>query len=170
MTLTRRPGLPAIEDVLAIPASAREVAPASWEDINGHVTVPAYYGFHMEAAGRALEELGWDEDYLTRTGQSLFSVGQHVRYYDEALVGHELSAHVRLLGRNERVLHAISIVVNHTTGRIANTLEFLEAHVDLTTRRTSPITPQLAQRTDELLATHRALPWTVPLNTGMGLR
>ena len=165
-----RPGLPTVEQVRAIPPSDSKVAPPEWEDGNGHVNVAAYYTFHMAATGGVMAELGWSEDYRERTGRSIFSVEQHIRFYDEVMVGHEVSTHFRLLDRNERFLHGISVLVNRTTDRIANTLEVVEAHVDLETRRTSPFLPQLADSLDLVLTRHRALDWSIPLNRGMGLR
>lgn len=165
-----RPGLPSAEQVLALPLNAHRVAPAEWEDMNGHVNVAAYYAFHMSSTGEGMELLGWSEDYVRRTGKSLFSVEQHLRYYDEALVGHEVSTHMLLVDRNEKFLHGVSILVNRTTGVVANTVQFVEAHVDLGTRRTSPFPEEMAARIDRVLAEHRALPWSVPLNQDMGLR
>lgn len=170
MSARTRPGLPTVEELLSVGTAHRLVAPREWEDLNGHVTVTAYYDFHMQAVIRAIGGLGWSEDYIARTGNSVFTVEQHLAFYDEALAGHEISGHVRLIDRNERFLHAISILVNHTTGRVANTLEIVDAHVNLTTRRTVPFTDNLARMLDDMLARHRALPWSVPLNTGMGLR
>lgn len=165
-----RPGLPDVEQVLALPVSSHQVAPAEWEDLNGHVNVTAYYSFHMDATGDGLARMGWSKDYVQRTGHSLFSVEQHLRFYDEALVGHEVSTHLRMVGRNERFIHGVSILVNRTTGRVANTVQFVEAHVDLTTRRPRPFPPEMADALDRLVAEHRALDWTVPLNQDMGLR
>lgn len=165
-----RPGLPTVEQVLALPVSSHQIAPSEWEDLNGHVNVTAYYSFHMSATSDGLGRMGWSKEYVEGTGHSLFSVEQHLRFYDEALVGHEVSTHLRLVDRNERFIHGVSVLVNRTTGRVANTVQFVEAHVDLSTRRPAPFPPEMANPLDRLLAEHRALDWTVPLNQDMGLR
>lgn len=170
MTNQTRPGVPTATEVLSLEPVIRQVAPAVWEDENGHVNVGAHYAFHMEAATRGIFALGWNEDYRERTGNSMFSVEQHIRFHDEVLVGHDVSAHFRLLARSERMIHAVSVIVNHTTGRVANTLELVEGHVDLGTRRTAPFPAELSDTLDQVLAAHRQLDWAVPLNTGMGLR
>lgn len=167
---TTRPGLPTVEQVLALPVNAHEIAPKEWEDLNGHVNIRAYYDFHMSDSGEGWERLGWNDTYLERTGNSLFSVEQHLRFYDEALVGHEVSTHLRLVDRNERFLHGVSILVNRTTSRVANTVQFVEAHVNLGTRKPTPFPAEMAETLDRLVAEHRALGWTVPLNSDMGLR
>lgn len=170
MSTRARPGLPTVDDLLSLEPVHRVVAPRDWEDLNGHVTVTACFDFHIQAVVRAIGDLGWSEGYMRRTGSSVFTVEQHLNFYDEVMTGHEISGHVRLLDRNERMFHAISILVDHTTGRVANTLELIDAHVDLTTRRTVPFTEDMPRMLDDMLARHRALPWSVPLNTGMGLR
>lgn len=164
-----RPGLPTTEQVLALPLGARITAPPEWEDFNGHVNVAAYYSFHMRAISDGLGQVGWDESYVARTGRSFFSVEQHLRFYDEVLVGHDLNAHFRLLGRNDRFLHGVSILVDLANDRVANTVQFLEAHVDLSTRRTVPLSGEFAEQVDRLMDQHRQLPWSVPLNQDMGL-
>ena len=59
-----------------------------------------------------------------------------------ALAGHD----VLLSDRSEELLHALSVLVDHTTGRIAHAMELVEAHVDLTTRRACPFQPEVAAR------------------------
>ena len=66
-----RPGLPTVEQVVALPVGSHQVAPAEWEDLNGHVNVTAYYSFHMSSTSEALRAMGWSEDYVHRTGHSL---------------------------------------------------------------------------------------------------
>lgn len=170
MSATNRATMPTAAEVVALAESDRRVAPPEWEDGNGHVNVLHYYGFHMDAASQALAAMGWTEDYRERTGCSVFSVEQHIRFHDEVLVGHDVSAHFRLLDRNAKMIHAVSVLVNRTTMRVANTVEVVEAHVDLRTRRASPFPPEMTGPLDRHLEAHRTLAWQVPLNTGMGLR
>ena len=85
-------------------------------------------------------------------------------------VGHEVSVHLRWVARGDKVMHAISFVVDRTTGQVANSLEVLEAHVDLTTRRACAWAPTIAERIDELVAAHAALPWPAPTCGAIGVR
>lgn len=164
-----RQDLPSVEQVLELPAVQREVAPAAWEDHNGHVNVLAYYEFHMLAAKTAFGAL-LEADYVERHRQSIFSVEHHLSFFNEALVGDDVSAHFRVLDRSDKLMHAVSILVNRTAGTIVNAAEFLEAHVDLTTRRACPFRPEVAARLDLQLEAHRQLGWEFPLSGSMGLR
>ncbi|OAB86361.1 thioesterase family protein [Janibacter melonis] len=161
---------PAVEDVLALPAALVEVAPLEWQDGNGHVNVRRFYDLHMRGAHAALTAIGLDDDYRSSTGQSVFSVEQHIRYLDEVHVGDEVSVHLRWVARGDKVLHAMSFVVDRTTGRVVNVLEMLEAHVDLTTRRACSWAPTLAARIDDAVRAHEELPWPAPTSGAVGVR
>ncbi len=161
---------PAVDDVLALPAALVEVAPPEWQDGNGHVNVRRFYDLHMRGAHAALTAIGLDDDYRTSTGQSVFSVEQHIRYLDEVHVGDEVSVHLRWVARGDKVLHAMSFVVDRTTGRVVNVLEMLEAHVDLTTRRACSWAPTLAARIDDAVRAHEELPWPAPTSGAVGVR
>lgn len=162
--------LPTVSEVTQIPAARRTLAGPEWEDENGHVNVLHFYGFHSRAADDELARLGVDDDYRASRGCGVFSVEHHLRFFDEVRIGQEVSAHLRWLERADKVFHAVSVLVNHTTGRVANTLEVLEAHVDLTTRRARSIPDDLAARIDQELSVHAGLAWQVPLNGSMGVR
>lgn len=161
---------PAVEDVLALPAALVEVAPPEWQDGNGHVNVRRFYDLHMRGAHAALTAIGLDDEYRSSTGQSVFSVEQHIRYLDEVHVGDEVSVHLRWVARGDKVLHAMSFVVDRTTGRVVNVLEMLEAHVDLTTRRACSWAPTLAARIDDAVRAHEELPWPAPTSGAVGVR
>lgn len=161
---------PSVNDVIALGTALSLTAPPQFEDGNGHVNVGHYYGLHMRAADAYFRGLGFDEDYRRRTGHSVFSIEHHIRYLDESLVGDDLSVHLRLLGLGAKALHGQTIIVNRTRGTVANTLEFVELHVDLATRRTTALPEGLLPPLRAELERHRALPWQLPLSATMGVR
>lgn len=162
--------LPTLAEVTQLREALRTVAGPEWEDENGHVNVQHFYGFHNRASDAEMTRIGFTEEYRTSGGCGVFSVEQHLRFFNEVRIGEEISGHLRWLERGDKVFHAVSIIVNHSTGQIANTLEVLEAHVDLTTRRARSMPDDLAARVDEELALHTGLTWQVPLNGRMGVR
>lgn len=161
---------PTVADVDALGTALRLIAPPEFEDGNGHVNVCHYYRLHMEGADLAFGELGFGDDYRLRTGHSVFSVEHHIRFLDESLVGDELSVHLRILGVGPKAVHGQTILVNRSRGTVANTLEFLELHVDLATRRTTPMPEDLFKPLEFLRAEHAALPWALPLAGPLGVR
>lgn len=162
--------LPSVDEVDEIPLACRAVAGPEWEDGNGHVNVAHFYGFHLRAAEEALLRIGIDEEYRSSRRLGVFSMEQHLRFHHEVRVGEEISAHVRWLDRGDKVFHGISVIVNRSAGRIANTLEVLEGHVDLVGRRAAPFPEDIARVIDAEVAAHRALAWQVPLSGAIGVR
>jgi len=162
--------LPSVEEVAQIPQVCRTVAGPEWEDGNGHVNVQHFYGFHIQAAEASLQRIGVDDEYRSARRRGVFSMEQHLCFHSEVHIGEEISGHVRWLDRGDKVFHGISVVVNLSTGRIANTLEVLEGHVDLEARRAAPFPDDIAQRIDAEVARHRALTWQLPLSGVIGVR
>jgi len=161
--------LPTPTDLEPLGTLFTRTVPERYQDLNGHVNVRGHYDLHMDAAEASWErQVGLDQAFLDRTGQSSFSLTHHVQFHREILVGHEVTAHLRILGRGPKTVHAVTIVANRTTDEIASTLEFVEAYVDLTTRRTAPFAPEVAERIDALLEQHAALPWSLPPSHRLG--
>jgi len=161
--------LPTLADLDALGTLLQRSVPARYEDLNGHVNVRGHYDLHMDTAEQAFRQLlRIDEDFLARTGQSSFSVAHHVQFHREILVGHEVTGHFRVLGRGPKTIHAMMILANRTTGHVASTLELVEAYVDLTTRRSTEIAPEVAERLDTLLAQHEQLAWSLPPSHRLG--
>lgn len=161
---------PTVEQVAALGTALSLTAPPEAEDENGHVNVAYFYATHMRATDVGFAHTGFDESYRERTGHSIFSLEHHLRYYAEVMVGHEVSFHLRLLDRSDKIIHGMTILVNNSTGLIANTVEFVDAHVDLTTRRSHPMPNDLTDKIDRMIEAHGALAWHLPLSDVMGSR
>lgn len=166
----QRPTLPTLAELDELSAVVTMPAPPEWEDLNGHVNVTHHYGFHFKILHKSFQNLGIDGDYINQHGLSTFTVEQHLSFYSEVLIGQEVSGHFRLLDRNSKLLHGICFMANRETGQIASVIEFIEAHVDLKTRRTAGWHPDLAEIVDGVLTNHRQLSWEAPLSGSMGLR
>lgn len=144
-------------------------APPEFEDENGHVNVRHHYGLLMHGTEVAFrDQLGVTAQWLERTGQSTFSIAHHVQFHSEILVGHELSLHHRVLGRSAKVIHAMGILFDRTTDRVASTVEYVEAYVDLGTRRTTTMPAELTIVLDDLLQRHERLSWDLPRSRELG--
>ncbi len=161
--------LPTLAEIDELDTLLTVEVPAKYEDLNGHVNVRGHYDLHMDGLDSAfMSGLGIDEDFVERTGQSSFSSTHHVQFHHEILVGHEVTVHLRILGRGAKTIHAVTVLVNRTTQEIASTIEFVEVYVDLTTRRPIEIHPDLAGQLDALLEQHRALTWSLPPSHQLG--
>ena len=161
---------PELSDLEALGPALSSVAPPEAEDANGHVNITWYYKNHMHAIDAAVAPFGIDKNYIERTGHSVFSVEHHIKYHAEVLVGQKMSFYLRVLGMGSKIIHGMSILVNESTGQVANTLEFIDAHIDLSTRRTHPFSEETAERFDQIASAHANLAWELPLGGAMGVR
>ena len=77
---------------------------------------------------------------------------------------------VRVVARDERMLHLVTYLLDHGERHVAASLEGLEAYVDHSTRRMAPFPGPVGAALDRWAAEHAALPWAPRLSGAMGLR
>lgn len=165
MSLVR--ALPTYDETTALPGTPpTEVSPAV-VDANGHMNVRHYLATLDDAEWVLLEQVGLDA--AGSTGGNVFALEQHLTYRREVTAGQQVSVHLRILGRDHRMVHLVSYLVVHDAQEVAASLESLDAYVDHTTRRMSPFPVEVAAGLDRWIADHRALPWTPELSGALAL-
>lgn len=161
--------LPSADQVLALPAELSCTVPPEFEDTNGHMNIRHYFDLQTRAVAGLFERIGYT---LGEGGPRVgpFTLEQHLRYHREVLVGHEVSAHLRLVGRDDRLLHGMAFLVNRTERVLANTFEFVLGNVDLDERRLTPFAGPAADAVDREIEQHCDVGWEVPVFAPTGLR
>lgn len=137
--------------------------PADWEDRNGHVGVQYFQALFARGAWRVLEPIGVDEGWFGHHHRSQFDLEHHLFYRSELHAGDRVSTYNRVIARSDRRFHGLYLILNDSTGRLAATLEYITAGVDMRRRRMSPFPDDLARGLDRLIETHRQLSWPAPL-------
>lgn len=161
--------LPTADQVLALPAELSCTVPPEFEDTNGHMNIRHYFDLQTQALSGLFDRIGYTlGDGAPRVGP--FTLEQHLRYHREVLVGHEVSAHLRLVGRDDRLLHGMAFLVNRTERLLANTFEFVLGNVDLDERRLTPFSAPAAAAVDREIEQHCHVGWEVPVFAPTGLR
>src|SRR5947209_8279996 len=94
-----------------------------------------HFGFNSQAIDVAVRDAGVDQRYRETHRMGLFTAEQRLRYHSELVEGSRLSVHVWVLDRRARAVQLMSFLVDPDHRRVANTLEVVAVHVDLTTRR-----------------------------------
>jgi acyl-CoA thioesterase FadM len=150
---------PHFKDVEQLPVSHRVTVPDDWTDVNGHMNVRHYLGVHDTAVEALFSGLGFDQAFVDTRRRSFFDLEHHLEYHREVLQGDQITAHVRVLGRSAKVVHAMSYVLNRRTREVASTMECATAHVDLVTRRTVALLDEHTTALDATVAEHAALAW-----------
>lgn len=158
---------PKIEQLRELPVQLSMAIPPQWEDRNGHVNVQFYLALYELGGWVVLEEIGVDEAWFSRHQVSQFDLEHHLNYRAELKVGDRVSTYSRVLGRSERRFHGMYFIVNETSRRLAATLEYITASVDMTTRRTAPFQSELANGLDRLVEKHKELSWPAPVSGTM---
>ncbi|MBM6545447.1 thioesterase family protein [Janibacter sp. YIM B02568] len=143
--------------------------PTHFEDENGHVNVRHYFDLGSRAIAIVYDEMGISDDYRQDRGLGFFTAEQHLRYYAEMHVGHETSATMTVVERSDKIVHSIAYVLNRTTACLAATLESVAPHVDLTTRRVTPMPDDVARNVDRQIAS-QSTSWVAPVCGAMGVR
>jgi acyl-CoA thioester hydrolase len=145
-----------------LPVTHQAVIPESYRDDMGHVNVTWYTYMFDQATVRLFELFGMDRRYYDANHAGSFALTQHTRYLAEVHIGESVEVRSRLLGRSAKRLHFLHFLTK-AGGVLASTTELLGTHIDLSTRRSSPFPPSIANALDRLLAEHAALDWEAPV-------
>jgi len=117
----------------------RETVRPEWVDYNGHMNVAYYVLVFDHATDRFLDYLGLGADYRARTERSVFVVEAHVTFDREALEGDGVEVTTRLLDHDAKRLHLFHEMSRADGGELVATNELMLLHVDLETRRATPL-------------------------------
>ena len=153
---------PTISQLRQLPVHLAMTIPAEWEDRNGHVNVQFYQVLYELGGWEVLGEVGITEDWFKRNRYSMFDLEHHVHYRSELNVGDKVSTYGRVLACSDRCFHGMYFIVNETRDRLAATLEYVTAGVDMQSRRIAAFPDQLAQALEAQLKKHRELDWAAP--------
>lgn len=162
--------LPTLDQIRQLPRCYDEVIPASYLDEMDHMNVMWFTHLFSRGFRALLEEVGFDQQFIEQQQIGTFALEKHVRYRAEVRVAQQASVYVRLVDRTDKLLHLTEFLVNESTGRLAATLETINACVDLQTRSATQFPEAACSKLDTLLADHRQLEWLPPLCGAMGLR
>lgn len=162
--------LPAPDQVLALPPALTLVVPPEYTDANGHMNIAKYLQVHSDAGWIAFSRFGLGEETAAAGGPATFDVEHYLRYAAEVHEGDEISVHPRLVARSTRAVHHVQLLLDRTTGQVANVFEAVSVSVSLETRRSIAFPPEVAAALDARLALDTALPWPAPTCGVLGVR
>ncbi|OYX83509.1 MAG: thioesterase [Azorhizobium sp. 35-67-5] len=140
-----------------------------WTDYNGHLNV-AYYGLMFDRAfDEALSLLGLGPQAARQRGSSFFTVETHTRYVRELPPGAPVRVTLRLVDYDEKRLHLFETLHHGAEGWVAATSEQIALHVDLESRRASPIADDVLERIAVMRSVHAALPAPTDMGRRVGM-
>ena len=162
---------PTAAQVRQLPARIQATVQPGWIDANGHMNIRHYLELNADGTTVLCDDiLGIDEIYRARRRMGVFTAEHHLTYFNELHLGDRLSVHVRVLERSDKVVHMMGLLVDDTHERLANTLELTLVHVNMDSRRATPMPAEIASGFDRFIEASRALDWEAPICGVMGVR
>jgi len=142
-----------------LPITAQMVIPESYLDSMGHMNVMWYTHLFGKSMGGLFKLFGLDHAYFRSGKAGTFALKQLFNYRVEVRVGEQITIRGRALGRTAKRLHVIHFMTKGEPEVLSATAEVISAHIDMTTRRTSPFPDEIATNFDRIAAAHAALAW-----------
>ncbi|MDS9469320.1 carnitine 3-dehydrogenase [Paracoccus sp. MBLB3053] len=154
--LEHEAGLPEGGEHEGLPITSQRQVPVGWTDYNGHMNEAHYLEAGSWATDGLMRMIGVDAAYI-EGGHSFFTVDTRLRYLAEVHAGDRLTITTQVLaaeGKKMLLFHRIW----RGDGTLAATIETLQVHTDLSTRRSSLPDPAVAAELSKLVAAHRGFP------------
>jgi len=145
------------------------IAP-EWIDYNGHLR-DAYYGLIASLAVDSLmDRLGLDARYREESHCTLYTVEMHMHFLREIGAGDCVQVMARILGSDEKRIHAALELLREDGRETAATCEMMLLHVHQSAPpRTTAFPQQVAAAIAELRRTSAAMPPSGPGSRRMEL-
>lgn len=142
-----------------------------WIDYNGHLR-DAFYGLIVSYACDALmDRLGMDAGYRERTRNTLYTVEMHVHYLQEVKKSDTVVVNVRMLGADQKRIHAAFDVVREGDAVVAASAEQMLLHVHQgETIATAPFPPEISNAIAALVTATAGAPEVGPGSRRMEIR
>lgn len=129
-----------------------------WIDINGHMNV-AYYILAFDLAVDTLwGRLGITDEYIETTQCSTFAVDCHVTYQAELKEAEPYVVTSQILAYDERRIHQFQRMYHAEKEYLAATAEWMNLHVDLSSRRVKPFPESILAELQAYTAGQGVLP------------
>tara|TARA_Y100001960_G_scaffold236564_1_gene249127 strand:+ start:1303 stop:1908 length:606 start_codon:yes stop_codon:yes gene_type:complete len=148
----------------------QETVLPEWIDYNGHMNVAFYVLAFDHATDAMLEFLKITRDYKTKANTTTFVAEMNVSYVKEVHEGDPLRFTTRILNCDDKKIHFWHEMYHATEGYLAATNELLSLHIDLTTRRVGPMTPEIAQWVKKIRIQHSKLPTPEGIGRLIGMK
>lgn len=139
----------------ALELTVEAVVEPRFLDAMGHMNVAWYVHLFDRGVWAFFSRVGLDEGYLGQKQRGMFAVEENLRYLSELREGAAVDVHTGLLEVRPKTLRLLQYMVDRDRQRVAAVCEVVAVHIDLTTRRSIELEPQVLAR---LEATPRATP------------
>jgi carnitine 3-dehydrogenase len=130
--------------------------PTDWTDYNGHMNESRYLQCFSDATDGFMRQIGVDQSYIENDG-SFFTAETHICHLAEVRALEAIRVTTQVLAGEGKKMHLFHRLF-HVDGTALATAEQLFIHVDLSSRKASVPTPDVAETLASYAAAHAALP------------
>lgn len=158
-----------VDQLEGIAIASGKVLP-EWIDINGHMNV-AYYVLAFDLGVDTLwAQLGITGEYIETTQCSTFAVECHVTFQAELKEAEPYIVTSQILAYDEKRVHQFQRMYHAEDKYLAATAEWLNLHIDLTSRRVKPWPESILSALQEVADRQGKLPMPKEAGTNMKVR
>jgi len=155
-------------EITGIEVSRGRVVP-DWIDVNNHMNV-AYY---VLAFDRGVDSLwgrfGITDEHIREMNSSTFAVESHIIYRRELTLDDPYFVTAQILAFDEKRIHIFQRLYHAEENFVAATAEWLNLHVDLTTRRVAHWPSNILDDIRKVAATQGDWPYPRDAGRQMGI-
>src|SRR3954470_22986842 len=112
----------------------------------GHMNVASYMQLFDRSVWDFFEQCGLDGDYRRANNRGMFALEDDVRYLSELREGDTLRIYTGVLQVRPKTVCLLAYMLDPVRQQLAARREVLAAHIDLTTRKTTPFPTELQDR------------------------
>ena len=141
-----------------------------WIDYNGHLNMAFYNVIFDHGIDHLYDHLGIGKDYTESGIGSCFTLEAHVHYLNELALGDDVRVELRLINFDSKRIHVFEEMYHEKDGYLAATLEQIGMHVDMKTRRSSPLPDEVQSKLETLMDSHSKLPLPAQLGHQIGIK
>jgi len=145
-------------ELIGVEVSAGRVLP-EWIEINNHMNV-AYYVLAFDQGVDSLwDRFGITDQHIQEMNSSTFAVESHVIYRRELTLDDPFIVTAQILAYDEKRIHQFQRLYHAEQHYLAATAEWMNLHVDLTTRRVAPWPKTILDDIAKVAAAQGEWPW-----------
>lgn len=129
-----------------------------WIDYNGHMNVAYYVLAFDHATDDFFDFVGLTDAYRSTYNASTFALECHVNYLRELHEDDPIRITTQLLDHDAKRMHFFHAMYHADDGHLAATSEWINTHVDMDARRSSPFSEPVLEKLAAVKAAHAHLP------------
>jgi len=143
---------------------------SGWIDLNGHMNMAYYNLLFDESLDAMFNELGIGWEYTKQGDGSCFTAEIHVTYLGELSEGEPVRVTYQLLDWDEKRLHLFGHMYHAKEGYLAATSEQMAIHVDMKSRRASPMPAGVQEKAAAIMSAHKSMEHPAQAGSVIGIR